>query len=589
MIAELTNHIWQSTVFAILVGLITLAFHRNRAQVRFCLWLSASLKFLLPFSLLMTFGHRLEWASGTHSIAPAPAVRLAVVQLTQPFPETLPQAPSTRAVHDWTALAMFGLWASGFAALTVLRVRGWRRIRAAVRSSRPIDVLGTMQVRSSPGLLEPGVVGLFHPILLLPAGIAERLQPPQLKAVLAHELCHARRRDNLTSAVHMIVETVFWFHPLVWWIGARLVEERERACDEAVLSLGSEPLDYAEGILAVCKSYVESPLSLVSGVTGANLKKRIHAILTGRIAADLNFAKKLALAAAAIAAVAIPIAAGIMSSPGISAQARPAAPRFETASIKSCAFFRRPNPELQVSRDMGRPEFQETFESQCTTTERLIQQAYGLANGRAPGSSVVIAGGPPWTRSDLYEIKAKANGTESQAMMNGPLLQALLEDRFNLKVHRETRKVPVYALTVAEGGLKLEPFQGSCTPRDFDKPPSKADCGTGRSWGDELDMKAATLADLCVPLSVFLDRHVVDETGITGRFNITLKLPPEDHELLTGPRSLPGSSDPTVPARPSLPFNDVKMSMKTLGLNLEPTDGTSEFILIDHIEKPSRD
>jgi bla regulator protein blaR1 len=589
MIAELTNHIWQSTVFAILVGLITLAFHRNRAQVRYWLWLSASLKFLLPFSLLMTFGHRLEWTSGTHSIAPAPAVRLAVVQWTQPFPETLPQAPSTRPVHDWTAIAIFGFWACGFATLTVLRLRGWRRIRAAVRSSRPIDVLGTMQVRSSPGLLEPGVVGLFHPILLLPTGIAERLQPPQLKAVLAHELCHARRRDNLTSAVHMIVETFFWFHPLVWWIGARLVEERERACDEAVLSLGSEPLDYAEGILTVCKSYVESPLSLVSGVTGANLKKRIHAILTGRIAADLNFAKKLALAAAAIATVASPVAVGIMSSLGISAQARPAAPRFETASIKSCDFFRRPNPELQISRDMGRREFQGTFESQCTTTERLIQQAYGLSNGRAPGSFVAVAGGPLWIRSDLYQIKAKANGTESQAMMNGPLLQALLEDRFKLKVHRDIRKVPVYALTVAEGGLKLEPFQGSCTPRDFDKPPSKADCGTGRSWGDELDMKAATLADLCVPLSVFLDRHVVDETGITGRFNITLKLPPEDHELLTGPRSLPATSDPTAPAPPSIPFNDVKMSMKTLGLNLEPTGGTSEFILIDHIEKPSRD
>ena len=590
MIAELTNHIWQSTVFAILVGLITLAFHRNRAQVRYWLWLSASLKFLLPFSLLMTFGHRLEWASGSHSIAPAPAVRLAVVQLTQPFPETLPQAPSTRAVHDWTAIAIFGLWACGFASLTVLRLRGWQRIRAAVRSSRPIDVLGTMQVRSSPGLLEPGVVGLFHPILLLPTGIAERLQPPQLKAVLAHELCHARRRDNLTSAVHMIVETVFWFHPLAWWIGARLVEERERACDEAVLSLGSEPLDYAEGILTVCKSYVESPLSLVSGVTGANLKKRIHAILTGRIAADLNFAKKLALATAAIAAVASPIAVGIMGSPGISAQARPAAPRFETASIKSCDFFHRVNPELQVSRDMGRAEFQGTFESQCTTTERLIQQAYGLSNGHVNlGSSVTVAGGPPWTRSDLYEIHAKANGTESQAMMNGPLLQALLEDRFKLKVHHDIRKVPVYALTVAEGGLKLEPFQGSCTPTDFDKPPSKADCGTGRSWGDEIDMKAATLADLCVPLSVFLDRHVVDETGITGRFNITLKLPPEDHELLTLPRSLPASSDPTAPAPPPVPFNDVKMAMKTLGLNVEPTDGTSEFILIDHIEKPSRD
>jgi len=335
-------------------------------------------------------------------------------------------------------------------------------------------------------------------------------------------------------------------------------------------------------------------LSLVSGVTGANLKKRIHAILTGRIAADLNFAKKLALAAVAIATVASPIAVGIMSSPGISAQARPAAPRFETASIKSCDFFHRVKPEddiaLHVSEQIARELSQGTFESECTTTERLIQQAYGLfSNGHMnPGSSVAVADGPPWTRSDLYEIQARAIGPESQAMMNGPLLQALLEDRFKLKVHRDTRKVPVYALTVAEGGLKLEPFQGSCTPRDFDKPPSEADCGTARVW-DGFDMKAATLADLCAGLSVFLDRHVVDDTGITGKFNITLKLPPEDHELLTRPRSLPATSDPTAPAPPSVPFNDVKMAMKTLGLNLEPTDGTSEFILIDHIEKPSRD
>ena len=57
----------------------------------------------------------------------------------------------------------------------------------------------------------------------------------QLEAVIAHELCHVRHRDNLIAAIHMFVETVFWFHPLVWWIGKRMVEERERACDEEVL------------------------------------------------------------------------------------------------------------------------------------------------------------------------------------------------------------------------------------------------------------------------------------------------------------------------------------------------------------------
>jgi len=56
-----------------------------------------------------------------------------------------------------------------------------------------------------------------------------------------HEVQHVRRRDNLAAAMHLVVEAIFWFHPLVWWLGARLVEERERACDEEVLRLGNQP------------------------------------------------------------------------------------------------------------------------------------------------------------------------------------------------------------------------------------------------------------------------------------------------------------------------------------------------------------
>ena len=75
---------------------------------------------------------------------------------------------------------------------------------------------------SSTAQLEPGVFGIFRPVLWLPAGIADRLDGAELEAVLAHELCHIRRRDNLFSALHMLVEALFWFHPLVWWLGARL-------------------------------------------------------------------------------------------------------------------------------------------------------------------------------------------------------------------------------------------------------------------------------------------------------------------------------------------------------------------------------
>ena len=113
-----------------------------------------------------------------------------------------------------------------------------------------------------------------------PRRIAERLGDEQVEAILAHELSHVRRRDNLAAALHMIVQALFWFHPLVWWVGARLVDERERACDEEVIRLGSEPQVYAESILKTCELYVESRLVCVAGVTGSDLKQRIEAIMS---------------------------------------------------------------------------------------------------------------------------------------------------------------------------------------------------------------------------------------------------------------------------------------------------------------------
>ncbi len=320
MIGEVTNHLWQSTLFAAAAGLLAVAFRRNGAMVRYWLWFSASVKFFVPFALLMSLGSHLGWAPAAKAVA-RPAVSLAVEQIAEPFPDAFP-APVAPKRADWIPISLFSLWVCGLASVAAMRVRGWRRIRSAVRSSAAIAIPAAVEVRSAPGLIEPGVVGLLRPVLLLPAGIAQRLTPPQLEAVLAHELCHIRRRDNLLAAIHMTVEALFWFHPLVWWIGARLLEERERACDEEVLRLGSEPQVYAEGILNVCKFYAESPLVCVSGVTGSNIKRRIEDIMTNRIALNLNFAKKAALAVVGMAALAAPLVIGILHAPAIRAQSQ---------------------------------------------------------------------------------------------------------------------------------------------------------------------------------------------------------------------------------------------------------------------------
>jgi bla regulator protein blaR1 len=605
MMLELTNHLWQSTLFAVTAGLATLAFRKNRAQVRYWLWFSASVKFFVPLALLMSLGSHFQWAPAVNDVT-TPAVSQAIEEIAQPFPETVSFTTPSRGTRDWIPLAIFAVWACGFAAIALIRFRGWVRIRAAGRASVPIEIPARVAVRASPGLLEPGVVGWLRPILLVPEGIADRLTPLQLEAVLAHELCHVRRRDNLTSAIHMIVEAIFWFHPLVWWIGARLVEERERACDEGVLSLGSEPQVYAEAILNVCKLYVESPLACISGVTGSDLKKRIEAIMTNRVARRLNFAKKLALALAGVAALAVPIVLGMMNLPRLRAQE--AIPRFEVASIRLCGSGDGGGAK-GGGRGGGGPGAQgpspDRLNMNCGPVKNLIRLAYvTYATGHFnPMERTPIEGGPAWIDSDRYQITAKAEGAPGQAMMRGPMLQALLEDRFKLKVRRESREVPAYALTLGKNSSKLQPFQeGSCRALDFSNPPAPPEpgqrplpiCGLAmrRRSGPNVtwEVRGATLDDLARALGSDLDRIVINKTGIAGKFDLQMEFTPD--ETTAGLNSLrvaggepafpqPTASDP--PGGPSI-FTAIQ---EQLGLKLESAKGPREFLVIDRVERPS--
>jgi TonB family protein len=144
---------------------------------------------------------------------------------------------------------------------------------------------------------------------LWPIGLADGLSDAQLEAVLAHELSHVRRRDNLGSACHVIVETLFWFHPVVWWLGAHLLAERERACDQDVVSRGCVPATYAESLLKDSTFCLESRAACLAGVTGSGLVSRIEAIMMHR-PQRLGWPHTLLLAAAGVVVVIAPIAAG---------------------------------------------------------------------------------------------------------------------------------------------------------------------------------------------------------------------------------------------------------------------------------------
>ncbi len=601
ILSAVADHLWQSTVFAAVAWLLTLALRKNRARVRHGLWLAASLKFLVPFSLLIALGGQVQWRK-----APPPQQRgiaMTADRVSEPFagavaeivlPSVLPGKPNPLPA------ILFGVWTFGFVGVGATWLIRWRRIRAAVHASSPVELDIPIRVVSSQARLEPGVFGVFRPVLLLPEGIGERLTPEQLAAVIEHELCHVRHRDNLTAAVHMLVEVLFWFHPLVWWIEKRMVEERERACDEEVVRRVADSRAYAEGILNVCKLYVESPLACVPGVGGANLRNRIEAILSKKRSLHLSTAKKAALAAAGVTAIAVPIVIGVMNAPVRAQSARAATPKWEVVAIRRCE----DGPNVRGGGGPGE-ESPGRLNLNCAAVKVLIQLAYGtFANGRAdlrgydPQDQrfvpyLPIEGGPAWINSARYQINAKAESDASRQMMEGPMMQALLEDRFKLKIRRKTREIPVYALTVAKGGPKLRPHaEGSCTVYDPNnlplRPPngSTTDCGMGwlRIKGPNLtfDPRGVTMAAFAQQLQ--LDRPVVDRTGIKGLFDIHLEFALDDTTRGTLPHAdEPGAVLPD-PAGGTPIFTAVQ---EQLGLKLERAKGPQDFLVIDSVERPS--
>jgi uncharacterized protein (TIGR03435 family) len=271
------------------------------------------------------------------------------------------------------------------------------------------------------------------------------------------------------------------------------------------------------------------------------------------------------------------------------------APRFPVASIKPCKDEFVPDDGGRgggagpVAVDPGR------IRIKCLPLENIIVQAYVLyANGQ--GRSVVpmreqwVRSGPSWIKSTYYAIDAKPEGAQTAAMMRGPMLQALLEDRFKLRIHRESKEAPAYALVVAKGGSKLEASKaGSCTPVDLTQsarpqlePGQPPPCGSSSAGRDGL-LKAQgwSMANLCRFLTTHLNRKVVDKTGITGVFDVRLDLHVDE---LFGPTLANMADDSDLAPDPAARFRE---DLLKLGLGLESFKDTAEFLVIDHVERPS--
>jgi bla regulator protein blaR1 len=594
------DHLWQSTLFAMVAALLTLLLRNHPARTRYWLWLAASLKFLTAFSWLTALGGHIPW-----SPAPAgmnPGLFFTMEQISQPFARTM--APAVTRSIPASAFAGLGVllpgllaatWFGGFVVALGICCARWRTVSAAVRNSRPLregretEVLGRLQARAgigkrieillSPTSLEPGIFGLVRPVLLWPEGISEGLDDAHLEAVLAHELWHVRRRDNLAAAMHMVVEAIFWFHPLVWWLGARMVEERERACDEEVLQQGSDRQVYAESILKVCEFCVGSPLACVSGVTGSDLRKRVLHIMSDGIVRKLDFTRKVLFSSALLLALALPVVWGLLNATRTRAEAQVSSlsgvpPLYRVTSIRAS----QPAGKILTFKVMASPQ---GLSITGTTLEGLIEMAYGVQANQISGASEFL-------RSGKYDIEAKTDQAAADELgkldqdqlhfVNQRMLQALLSQQFKLKLHAESQELPRYILTVGEDGPKLQrAIPGSTYPDGIKDPAGHAGgnlmfMGLG---GNRVTGQGVSLANLVGVLSRQLGRSVVDRTGLAGNYDFTLKLP------------APGQPGSDGAAAAATATSIIAAVQDQLGLKLTSEAGAVQVLVIDHAQAPA--
>lgn len=300
---RVADHLWQATLFALVVLAASFALKRGPARVRHTFWVLASAKFIVPAALFVFLAEQARGASlSLFNAAPSTGQNALLQGFTEPVRLIVNNygvsaLASDAARHNEIYCALTGTWLAG--SLTLLAVWAMRRRRflQALKRGRSIQFgrewealknaqasLGTkanVDLVISARETEPTVCRVWKPVIMLPESIAEHLDDVELKAIMLHELVHIQRRDNLIGTLQMAICALLWFHPLVWFISRKLYDEREQACDERVLEICTTPEAYAASILKVVRFSFGWKVAGVTGAgSGTNLRRRIENIMS---------------------------------------------------------------------------------------------------------------------------------------------------------------------------------------------------------------------------------------------------------------------------------------------------------------------
>jgi uncharacterized protein (TIGR03435 family) len=298
-----------------------------------------------------------------------------------------------------------------------------------------------------------------------------------------------------------------------------------------------------------------------------------------RMTLKMGLGRSLLVVAAAWVAIATPAVFGQETAAPQTANPVIKPIEFDVVSIKP------DKSENGMIRMMNKPD---GYSGTNVTLKMVLEMAYGIKED-------LISGEPSWVDSTNFDIEAKLTPEDVAALKNltddqrslarRHMFQVFLADRFQLKAHVETKQLPVYELVLAKNSSKMkEATPGDTYANGIKGPDGVAHAGMMRIGGEgsgvELTAQGIPVTSLVAMLSRQVHRTVLDKTGLTGKYDVTLKWTPDD-----GPGGMSRAADDgsSGDAPPNL-FTAVQ---EQLGLKLQPAKGPVDTLVIDHVEKPS--
>jgi uncharacterized protein (TIGR03435 family) len=594
----LVHFVWQGAVVALVAALILRLCRSRAAAVRYVSACGAMGVMLLG---VIATAALVEAPDADVNAAPA-SVRATAASRSDVFlPIEMNEASSPTAVSNARRVEMLlpwivSAWLFGVIVLLARAGAGWWRVRrvhqlaltsisstwqyAGNRIAARLGISRVIRIVELPHVDVPLVVGCLRPIVVLPIAAMTQLNVSQVEAILAHEIAHVRRHDYLVNLMQTLAETLLFYHPAVWWLSARIRDEREHCCDDVAVAVCGDPVGYAAALTEL-EALRTRELTLAPAATDGSLLNRVRRILRVE-ASDTSQASLETIGLLVIAGLAVALTAFAQTQPSPADR-----PKFEVASV-------RPNTSGDNKVNIGiQPGGRVTAVN--VPLVMIIRNAYQLQDNQ-------LVGAPDWVLTERYDITAKAErefppplpgGAPSPAQL---MFQSLLEERFKLAVHRETRELPIYTLVLARKDGKLGSQLTRSTldceavaaarragaPTAPLKPGDRPICSMRMGFG-QLVGTGFPLSNLARSLSQVVQRSVVDRTELTGHFDFDIKWTPDQ---------LP--SRPGMPADQPFRMNGVEIDpngpsiftalQEQLGLKLEATRGPVEVLVIDHVE-----